>query len=564
MFFTFATMFSFSLNARRFSLLGTTLAALVLAFAACSKLGDPVLEPDPVVKPGPDDKPPSTTFVPVLSHQNDTTIREGQWIDLRFAIANPDSFPLVYTLQGPGDFEAARWMWRPGTTQAGAHSVRLIVSVQGHPEWADTVAFGVEVLDETQPGPKLSYIADITIREGELMTLLLKAESPRGRNLTYSVKGPPGTVLTGAGFSWRPTYSQAGMHDLVFTVTEEGPDPRSGSQNVRITVLDVDRPPVLQAVRDTTIDTSQTLQLTLKATDPDGDALVYAAFSASGGSLAGASVNGAVFQWKPTAAQQGANTILFMASANGLLDTVSMVVNVRVKPVVPVDTTTLPVTVPAPFSHWRFDEPGGDIASDYEGPLNIPLYGAPARVAGVSGTALRFDGTGAQYGESLQSFPDMTAQTLAAWVYVDTLVLTTVTLIQESNNSSGRDNELSIEKPAGSTTWKFMYRTRDDDGRHFSNASISARKWYYLAATATRDTVRLYINGELDKTVTSPAPFNLSGSHYRIQLARKNDGARVFPFYLSGMLDEVKLFTRALTPQQIQAEWNRHKTAAGY
>jgi hypothetical protein len=529
---------------------GVPLALAALVAVSCSKLGDPVVEPDPE----------ETSPVPTLAPRGDTAIFEGQQLVLVFPATDPKKLGLAYSEAGVGELVGDTWTWRPNSLQAGVYPVRIIVSIDGHAEWADTLDFTVTVIDDPDPGPRLDFVRDTTIREGQALSIALSATNPRNRGLTFSMTGPSDAILTGTVFAWTPGFTRAGVHEVLFRVQEQGAAPRRDSLKVRITVLDVDRPPVLQALRDTTIDTGQTLQFNLSAVDPDGDQVVHFVFSPQGDPPEGAAVNGTTFSWKPRAAQAGAHTLLFYAFANGLSDVDTVVVTVNV-PAGPPDPP--PVTVPPPVAYWSFDNGTATAAPSEPGGRPISLFGGAPRMDGVFGEGVHFNGTSAQYGEATAAFPDMTEQTLAAWVYVDSLDRTTITLIQESNNASGRDNELSIERPSLSGGWKFMYRTRDDDGRHFSNGSLEAKKWYYLAGVATRDTVRLYINGALDRTFAA-GPYNLSGNHYRIQLARKNDGSTIYPFNLRGILDEIKLFNVALTAAQIQSEWNRHKAAAGY
>jgi hypothetical protein len=71
----------------------------------------------------------------------------------------------------------------------------------------------------------------------------------------------------------------------------------------------------------------------------------------------------------------------------------------------------------------------------------------------------------------------------------------------------------------------------------------------YNAATGTLST---YVNGVLDNGIlngTIPAAqFN--------QAVNVNIGRRTGGFYFNGMIDEVRIYNRALTPAEIQADMN--------
>src|SRR5262249_34191293 len=72
----------------------------------------------------------------------------------------------------------------------------------------------------------------------------------------------------------------------------------------RLTVLPVNRPPVLAPVGDSTVDRGRLLTFPVQAIDPDGNRLT---FSLDPGAPAGASINpvSGVFTWTPTAANPG-------------------------------------------------------------------------------------------------------------------------------------------------------------------------------------------------------------------------------------------------------------------
>jgi len=310
--------------------------------------------------------------------------------------------------------------------------------------------------------------------------------------------------------------------------------------------------PVFSAHDDVTAETGDSLAVTVAATDPKGLGLVY--------TLDGpGALDGSKWTWAPDSAAAGSNTVRIIAAVKGHPEWA--------------DTLTFDVIVagaaaalPPPVAYWSFDEGSGATARDALGRRPIALYGNPARVNGVSGGALRFNGND-QYGESVHAFPDMTEQTLSAWFYLDTLTSTgTATIIQESDGTGGHDNELTINSPESGYARNLMYRTRDPDpkGLHFSKTTFEVRKWYHVAGVARGDTVRLYVNGTLDVTDVAATPYNLAGYHFRIQLARWSDGGFVRERKLKGRIDEVKLFDKALTAAQVRAEWNRHKTAAGY
>jgi len=72
--------------------------------------------------------------------------------------------------------------------------------------------------------------------------------------------------------------------------------------------------------------------------------------------------------------------------------------------------------------------------------------------------------------------------------------------------------------------------------------------WYHVAGTydAGTGSLKVYVNGILDGSSTDLGPINYGGAD--VVIGNANDGYDL-PF--RGVIDEVKFFDRALTPQEI-------------
>jgi len=111
--------------------------------------------------------------------------------------------------------------------------------------------------------------------EGSLVSFQVPATSPEGDKVAFSATGlPAGATLdpdTGA-FSWTPTFAQAGRYPVTLTADDGA---ASATKAINLTIANVDRAPVLDAVADQTVAGGSSLALALHATDADGDALTY-------------------------------------------------------------------------------------------------------------------------------------------------------------------------------------------------------------------------------------------------------------------------------------------------
>jgi hypothetical protein len=155
--------------------------------------------------------------------------------------------------------------------------------------------------------PVLTPIGNRSVNEGTTLTFVIAAtdaETPAAQ-LTFSAAGlPPGATFNPATrrFTWTPTEAQgAGVFDVTFSASDSD---LTDEEIVRITVGEVNLPPVLAAIGNKTVDAGQDLTFTASATDPDTPANGLI-FSLDPDAPAGATINPStgVFHWAPTHAQ---------------------------------------------------------------------------------------------------------------------------------------------------------------------------------------------------------------------------------------------------------------------
>jgi hypothetical protein len=480
---------------------------------------------------------------------SNTVVEEGQSLSFALSAVDSSGAAISYSMTGPlgASLVGNIFAWTPDFGQAGTYLIPFVARNAENPARADTLFVSIAVGDvPLNQIPALKPPRDTAIDEGQPLAFTLSATDPRSLGLTYSLLGPPGAGLQGNAFSWTPTLAQAGDHLLRFVVRDNGAPPRSDTAHMVITVRDVNLVPVLQALRDTTIDEGQPLKFTLAATDAENDLFTFSVI----GPPDGGTLTGNVFNWTPDTLQAGQYQLLFkvtQVSDPSKSHSLGVVVTVR-------NVEGQPIPAGALIAYWDFNEGSGTSLGDKTGGgRNVTLTGSPAWVTGVEGSALRFNGN--NYGSSTSAIPDMTEQTFSAWVYLDELKLSC--FFSEANTDPGRDNRLGA-----TIDGRVRYVTRDiNTDVHDGKAKMQTGKWYYVVGTAKPDTVRTYLNGVLDSTWVGAN--NLTGSHYRIQIGRFSDGGSHIEDYTKGILDEIKVYNKALTPAQVQQEWNRLRGNVG-
>ena len=196
---------------------------------------------------------------------------------------------------------------------------------------------------------------------------------------------------------------------------------------------------------------------------------------------------------------------------------------------------------PGPVAAYAFDESEGNVAFNSRGNADHGVITDAIRVAGRFGSALRFNGTG-----SLVTVPDSdaldltTGMTLQAWILPDTASGVRDVVMKEGEsvgvyNLYHRDN-------AGNPSVRVLIagQSRATDG-----PPIAAGGWTHLAATYDGATLRLYMNGvEVGAAVATEA-IAVSSGPLRI------GGNSIWGEHFSGLIDEVRIYNRALHPMEI-------------
>jgi hypothetical protein len=171
--------------------------------------------------------------------------------------------------------------------------------------------------------PILAAIGNKSATVDSLLTFTISATDADADTITYSATGrPTGATLTGQTFSWTPTSTQVGTHNITFIANDGAVQ---DSETVTVTVTSpTNRPPVLAAIGSKSVSENSLLTFTISATDPDADTVTYSAT----GLPTGATLTGRTFSWRPGYTQAGTHNITFIASDGALQDSEVVAVTV--------------------------------------------------------------------------------------------------------------------------------------------------------------------------------------------------------------------------------------------
>jgi YD repeat-containing protein len=282
--------------------------------------------------------------------------------------------------------------WTPTEAQGpGQYSVVVRVTDNGQPALSDTETVAITVREANQP-PVLNTIPAQAVDEQTQLTFTAVASDPDlpGNTLQFSLDAgaPASAAIDPASgvFTWTPTEAQGpGQYSVVVRVTDNGQLALGDTETVSITVREVNRPPVLNAIPAQAVDEESQLTFTAVASDPDLPANTLQ-FSLDAGAPASAAIDPAsgVFSWRPTEAQgPGQYSVVVRVTDNGqpaLSDTETVSITVREVNRPPVLNTIPPQGVDEQ-TQLTFTA----VASDADLPANTLQFsldaGAPASAA---------------------------------------------------------------------------------------------------------------------------------------------------------------------------------------
>ena len=208
---------------------------------------------------------------------------------------------------------------------------------------------------------------------------------------------------------------------------------------------------------------------------------------------------------------------------------------------------------------WRFDEGQGSIAKDSSGRGNDGELHNTEWVTGPFGTALHFGGEDAYVSiprtEGLKGSDEMTVE---AWVFWEGTGRYPNVLTAEPWNPGGfmifvGDDRCSFRmgRPA-EEAWE-LRKGWQEVGATFLKP-LPLGRWVHLTATFKRPTLTTYVDG---KPVGS-ANWNYPVGHCgKLHIGRWGEGDLGTTMCHHGMIDEVKIYSRALTGEEIEAEYDR-------
>ena len=237
--------------------------------------------------------------------------------------------------------------------------------------------------------------------------------------------------------------------------------------------------------------------------------------------------------WDSRAVANGTHTVSAIARDSGGNETTSATVSVSVENV----ATGLVVAL-------GFDEGAGTSASDASGSNNNGAISGATWTAGRFGQALSFDGI-----NDLVSVADSNSlhlsngMTLEVWLQPRALTGYTTAILKErpSHLAYALYANTDAARPAAEVAVATNLDTR-------GTLQLPLNTWSHLAATYDGTALRLYLNGAQVSMRAVTGTIAASANPLRI------GGNTIWGEFFNGVIDEVRVYNRALTAQEIQSD----------
>jgi hypothetical protein len=222
------------------------------------------------------------------------------------------------------------------------------------------------------------------------------------------------------------------------------------------------------------------------------------------------------------------------------------------------------VIADSPASYWRLDETSGTSAADSAGSQtgtyrNAVTLGQTGAMSAASNKAASFDAVDddVQVGD-VYDYPGNASFTVEFWMNRTTVNdnLWRPVLAKEDPGADfgSRQGWAMWLAPTTNTISMERWNGTSSEGLS-SRTQTSAGRWYHIVATYDGSTIRLYVNGTLDRSVASSISLNDHTVPLRFGSFGTFSDSSWFSRY-GGLLDDVSIYSSALSAAQVRTHYN--------
>ncbi|WP_144311978.1 LamG-like jellyroll fold domain-containing protein [Actinopolyspora erythraea] len=217
--------------------------------------------------------------------------------------------------------------------------------------------------------------------------------------------------------------------------------------------------------------------------------------------------------------------------------------------------------------HWKFEQTGetGTVPNVVPGGQPATLHGDPGYTEGALGSALRLDGTDDHVTTDEPSVRSDGSYSVATWVRLDEKTADPVTVTSQ-NGQRHAAFELGYSG-SGQDSWTWTLRGSEQAAEPEVATVSSARTprtgvWTHLVGVhdVRAGQLRLFVNGELAGKAQFKGAWHPEAAQFEVGRVRDVGS---WGGYLPGAVDELRTYSRALTPDEIRGIVSQDNVSSG-
>ncbi|HIH42732.1 TPA: S8 family serine peptidase [Candidatus Woesearchaeota archaeon] len=259
---------------------------------------------------------------PTLAALSDIAVDESQLVTITAAATDPDNDAITYAINDTRFVKSSSannvFTWQTTYDDAGTYNIKIFAT---DGTLSDSQTLKVTV-NNVNRAPVLQSITDMTLDEGNLAEIFLSATDPDGQAIIYTINDSR-FIYSSNRFTRQLTYEDAGEYNLKITASDSS---LSDTKTLKVTVNNVNRAPVLNAISDLSVSENQLVTITASATDPDNDAITY---SINDSRFTQDSINKNRYTWQTSYDDAGTYNIKIFATDGTLSDSKTLKVSVN-------------------------------------------------------------------------------------------------------------------------------------------------------------------------------------------------------------------------------------------
>jgi hypothetical protein len=207
-------------------------------------------------------------------------------------------------------------------------------------------------------------------------------------------------------------------------------------------------------------------------------------------------------------------------------------------------------------AHWKLDDRQGTVAKDSSGNGNDgAIEGSAQWTKGKRAGALYLSGKKSQVEIANETPFDITERiTVTAWIKSPPFTREHQAIVTKGDDAW----RLQRDAKTRSISWCCTGLSHSKIGEVDGNAVVDDGKWHHVAGVYDGTTSSLYVDGRLDASQQTSGSIRTTDHRVRIGSNVQKGGRRFV-----GIVDDVRVYSRALSPEEIQALFEGRQPAPG-